>query len=93
MSSVNHRCSVRGGLCSLSRRSLWVERRSIGPWAARLSLTEPPPQGFIQAKGYPTCTNVEVVNQGAESAAFQQLFRTWSDQPCRNKHLGGGIGE
>lgn len=91
MSSVNYRCSVLGGPCSLSRRSLWVERRSIGPWAARL--TEPPPQGFIQAKGYPTHTNVEVVNGGAESAAFKQLFRTWSDQQCRNKHLGGGIRE
>uniref|UniRef100_A0A8C8ZQ89 Villin like n=1 Tax=Prolemur simus TaxID=1328070 RepID=A0A8C8ZQ89_PROSS len=34
--------------------------------------------GFIRAKGYPTYTNVEVVNDGAESAAFQQLFRTWT---------------
>uniref|UniRef100_A0A2K6P3F9 Villin like n=1 Tax=Rhinopithecus roxellana TaxID=61622 RepID=A0A2K6P3F9_RHIRO len=33
--------------------------------------------GFIQAKGYPTYTNVEVLNDGAESAAFKQLFRTW----------------
>uniref|UniRef100_A0A2K6GD46 Villin like n=1 Tax=Propithecus coquereli TaxID=379532 RepID=A0A2K6GD46_PROCO len=42
--------------------------------------------GFIRAKGYPTYTNVEVVNDGAESAAFQQLFRTWSTKPGRNKN-------
>nr|KAF6476844.1 villin like [Rousettus aegyptiacus] len=64
-------------------------------WQGRMSSTQEKKAafsralGFIQAKGYPTCTNVEVVNQGAESAAFKQLFRTWSDQPCRNKHLGG----
>ncbi|ELK17975.1 Villin-like protein [Pteropus alecto] len=91
MSSVNYQCSVLGWPCGLSCRSLWVEQRSIGPWVARL--TEPPPQGFIQAKGYPTYTNVEVVNDGAESAAFKQLFRTWSDQHCGNKHLGGGMGK
>ncbi|XP_036074581.1 villin-like protein isoform X4 [Rousettus aegyptiacus] len=68
-------------------------------WQGRMSSTQEKKAafsralGFIQAKGYPTCTNVEVVNQGAESAAFKQLFRTWSDQPCRNKHLGGGIGK
>ncbi|XP_045392618.1 villin-like protein isoform X2 [Lemur catta] len=41
--------------------------------------------GFIRAKGYPTYTNVEVVNDGAESAAFQQLFRTWSTKRSKNK--------
>lgn len=61
----------------------------MGPRAARL--TEPPPQGFIQAKGYPAHTNVEVVNDGAESAAFKQLFRTWSNEQRRNNP--GGMGE
>ncbi|XP_048651505.1 villin-like protein isoform X2 [Marmota marmota marmota] len=41
--------------------------------------------GFIQAKGYPTYTNVEVVNDGAESAAFKQLFRTWTRELGRKK--------
>ncbi|XP_074262138.1 villin-like protein isoform X3 [Saimiri boliviensis] len=44
--------------------------------------------GFIQAKGYPTYTNVEVVNDGAESAAFKQLFRIWSEKRSRNRQLG-----
>ncbi|KAF6313736.1 villin like [Rhinolophus ferrumequinum] len=44
--------------------------------------------GFIQAKGYPTYTNVEVVNDGAESAAFKQLFRTWSVKQHRNRNRG-----
>ncbi|XP_076773782.1 villin-like protein isoform X5 [Arvicanthis niloticus] len=44
--------------------------------------------GFIQAKGYPSYTNVEVVNDGAESTAFQQLFRTWSKELDRKKHPG-----
>ncbi|MEE6467429.1 hypothetical protein FKM82_007235 [Ascaphus truei] len=35
--------------------------------------------GFIQAKGYPATTNVEVINDGAESAMFEQLFRNWKD--------------
>uniref|UniRef100_A0A8D2DY82 Gelsolin-like domain-containing protein n=1 Tax=Sciurus vulgaris TaxID=55149 RepID=A0A8D2DY82_SCIVU len=41
--------------------------------------------GFIQAKGYPTYTSVEVVNDGAESAAFKQIFRTWSRERGRKK--------
>ncbi|XP_006890717.1 PREDICTED: villin-like protein [Elephantulus edwardii] len=36
--------------------------------------------GFIQAKGYPGYTNVEVVNDGAESAAFRQLFQRWHEK-------------
>uniref|UniRef100_A0A8D0G2V4 Villin like n=1 Tax=Sphenodon punctatus TaxID=8508 RepID=A0A8D0G2V4_SPHPU len=36
--------------------------------------------GFIQAKGYPATTNVEVINDGAESAMFKQLFRSWSEK-------------
>nr|XP_008110418.1 PREDICTED: villin-like protein [Anolis carolinensis] len=34
--------------------------------------------GFIQAKGYPASTNVEVINDGAESAMFKQLFQKWT---------------
>ncbi|KAM9601549.1 villin-like protein isoform 1-T2 [Trichechus inunguis] len=45
--------------------------------------------GFIQAKGYPIYTNVEVLNGGAESAAFKQLFRTWPKEQGKNKKLGG----
>lgn len=35
-------------------------------------------QGFIRMKGYPSSTNVEAVNDGAESAMFKQLFQKWS---------------
>ncbi|XP_059124850.1 villin-like protein [Peromyscus eremicus] len=44
--------------------------------------------GFIQAKGYPNYTNVEVVNEGAESIAFQQLFQMWSEERDGKKHKG-----
>ncbi|EGV94482.1 Villin-like protein [Cricetulus griseus] len=44
--------------------------------------------GFIQAKGYPNHTNVEVVNDGAESTAFQQLFQTWSKELDGKKPRG-----
>ncbi|XP_035307695.1 advillin [Cricetulus griseus] len=33
---------------------------------------------FIKMKGYPSSTNVETVNDGAESAMFKQLFLKWS---------------
>ncbi|XP_057702662.1 advillin [Corythoichthys intestinalis] len=33
---------------------------------------------FIEAKNYPGTTNVEVMNDGAESALFKQLFQTWT---------------
>ncbi|XP_020500770.2 advillin [Labrus bergylta] len=33
---------------------------------------------FIKAKNYPISTNVETVNDGAESALFKQLFQRWS---------------
>ncbi|XP_036594754.1 villin-like protein [Trichosurus vulpecula] len=36
--------------------------------------------GFIQAKGYPATTNVEVVNDGFESAIFKQLFQQWIEK-------------
>ncbi|XP_063285337.1 villin-1 [Pelobates fuscus] len=33
---------------------------------------------FIRAKNYPASTNVEVQNDGAESAVFKQLFQKWT---------------
>ncbi|XP_034022731.1 advillin [Thalassophryne amazonica] len=33
---------------------------------------------FIKAKNYPLCTNIETVNDGAESALFKQLFQSWT---------------
>ncbi|XP_019363628.1 PREDICTED: villin-like protein [Gavialis gangeticus] len=36
--------------------------------------------GFIQAKGYPATTNIEVVNDYAESAMFKQLFQKWTEK-------------
>lgn len=36
------------------------------------------PQNFIRMKGYPSGTNVETVNDGAESAMFKQLFQKWT---------------
>lgn len=59
----------------------------MGPWATRL--TQLPPQNFIQAKGYPSYTSVEVMDDGAESAGFKQLFRSWSGQQRKNKNLSG----
>lgn len=35
-------------------------------------------QNFIKMQGYPSSTNVETVNDGAESAMFKQLFQKWS---------------
>ncbi|XP_023619951.1 LOW QUALITY PROTEIN: villin-like protein [Myotis lucifugus] len=64
---------------------LWQGRRS-NHQEKTISFSQA--QGFIQAKGYPTYTNVEVLNQGAESAAFKQLFRTWSEEQPRSKNLG-----
>ncbi|XP_058529638.1 advillin isoform X3 [Ochotona princeps] len=34
--------------------------------------------GFLKLKGYPSSTNVETVNDGAESAMFKQLFQKWT---------------
>lgn len=56
-------------------------------WAL-CALTEPPPQAFIEAKGYPTYTNVEVLNEGAESTGFKQLFRRWSKDQDKTENLG-----
>lgn len=47
--------------------------------------------GFIQAKGYPSHTNVEVVDDGAESAAFKQLFQSWSGEQRGNKNHRGKL--
>ncbi|KAM4612488.1 advillin [Polymixia lowei] len=33
---------------------------------------------FIKTKSYPVTTNVETVNDGAESALFKQLFKSWT---------------
>ncbi|MFT7801106.1 advillin [Arapaima gigas] len=33
---------------------------------------------FMKLKNYPITTNVETVNDGAESAVFKQLFQSWS---------------
>lgn len=62
--------------------------------------TQPPPfssQNFIKAKQYPPSTQVEVQNDGAESAVFQQLFQKWT-LPNRTSGLGkthtvGSVGE
>lgn len=35
-------------------------------------------QDFIKTKNYPFTTNVETVNDGAESAVFKQLFQRWT---------------
>ena len=59
----------------------------MGPWAT--CLTQLPPQSFIQAKGYPSYTSVEVMDDGAESAGFKQLVRSWSGQQRKNKNLSG----
>ncbi|XP_075385726.1 villin-1 [Tenrec ecaudatus] len=42
---------------------------------------------FIKAKQYPPSTQVEVQNDGAESAVFQQLFQKWT-VPNRTSGLG-----
>ncbi|XP_005395703.1 PREDICTED: villin-1 [Chinchilla lanigera] len=42
---------------------------------------------FIKAKQYPISTQVEVQNDGAESAVFQQLFQKWT-VPNRTSGLG-----
>jgi len=50
-------------------------------------------QNFIQMQGYRCSTNVETVNDGAESAMFKQLFQKWAvkDQTVgRGKTSGVG---
>ncbi|KAM8982146.1 advillin isoform 3-T3 [Sarcophilus harrisii] len=43
--------------------------------------------GFIKMKGYPSSTNVETINDGAESAMFKQLFQKWT---VKDQTLGLG---
>ncbi|XP_076868766.1 advillin [Brachyhypopomus gauderio] len=35
--------------------------------------------GYIKAKNYPPTTRVEVMSEGAESAMFKQLFKSWKE--------------
>uniref|UniRef100_A0A8C5FRK4 Villin-1 n=1 Tax=Gadus morhua TaxID=8049 RepID=A0A8C5FRK4_GADMO len=44
-------------------------------------------EAYIKAKGYPSSTYVETVNDGAESAVFKQLFTSWTV-----KYQTGGLG-
>ena len=44
-------------------------------------------KAYIKAKGYPSSTYVETVNDGAESAVFKQLFTSWTV-----KYQTGGLG-
>ncbi|XP_035382001.1 villin-1 isoform X1 [Electrophorus electricus] len=43
--------------------------------------------GFIKAKNYPPTTPVEVMSDGAESAMFKQLFKSWNE-PGQTRGLG-----
>ncbi|XP_051871352.1 villin-1 [Pristis pectinata] len=51
--------------------------------------------GFIKAKHYPDSTNVVLLNDGAESAIFKQLFKKWTvkwqTQGLGKKHTVGRI--
>lgn len=53
-------------------------------------------QEYINVKRYPVTTNVETVNDGAESALFKQLFQTWSvkdqTQGLGKVHTRGKVG-
>lgn len=54
-------------------------------------------QNFIKAKQYPASTQIEVQNDGSESAVFQQLFQKWT-VPNQTSGLGktytvGSVGE
>lgn len=53
-------------------------------------------QEFIKAKSYPVTTNVETVNDGAESALFKQLFQRWTvkdqTQGLGKVHTRGKVG-
>ncbi|XP_004676693.2 PREDICTED: villin-like protein [Condylura cristata] len=52
------------------RMSNLQEKKAAFSWAL----------GFMQAKGYPPHTTVEVMSDGAESASFKQLFQTWTER-------------
>ena len=54
-------------------------------------------QEFIKVKKYPNTTNVETVNDGAESALFKQLFQRWTvkdqTQGLGKAHMKGKVGK
>ncbi|XP_057560679.1 villin-like protein isoform X2 [Hippopotamus amphibius kiboko] len=60
-------------------------------WHGRMTSLQEKKAAFSRAlaKGYPSYTSVEVVDDGAESAAFKQLFRSWSGEQRKNKNLRG----
>ena len=43
----------------------------------QLTTVSPIVQEFMRMKNYPTTTNLEMVNDGGESALFKQLFQCW----------------
>ncbi|XP_077304014.1 villin-1 [Lithobates pipiens] len=47
----------------------------------------PRAMNYIKAKNYPNSTNVELENDGSESAVFKQLFQKW---PTKNETVGVG---
>lgn len=53
-------------------------------------------QSYIKAKKYPASTTVEVMAEGAESAIFKHLFKSWTDrdqtQGLGTTHNVGKIG-
>lgn len=53
-------------------------------------------QEFINVRNYPVTTNVETVNDGAESALFKQLFQMWTvkdqTQGLGKVHTRGKVG-
>ncbi|XP_037703277.1 LOW QUALITY PROTEIN: villin-like protein [Choloepus didactylus] len=61
------------------RMSSLQEKKAAFSWA----------MSFMQAKGYPIDTSVEVVNDGAEPVAFKQLFRTWTQGQDKNRKSRG----
>lgn len=50
----------------------------------------------MKVKNYPITTNVEIVNDGAESALFKQLFQLWTvknqTQGLGKVHTRGKVG-
>lgn len=87
----------------VSGRSDWGYSQASAPVAGwRLGEGHTPAssfssQNFIKAKQYPPNTQVELQNDGAESAVFQQLFQKWT-VPNRTTGLGkihtvGSVGE
>uniref|UniRef100_A0A6I8NEL5 Villin-1 n=1 Tax=Ornithorhynchus anatinus TaxID=9258 RepID=A0A6I8NEL5_ORNAN len=59
--------------------------REVAAWPLTQDLLKH--ENYIKAKQYPSSTGVEVVNDGAEPATFQQLFQKWT-VPGRTSGLG-----